>query len=61
MLDVDIALHDVISKEMMSNLNVLRLRVMYWVVGDLDCTLIVIVESNVLHIHVVVLECLLHP
>ena len=45
----------------MSYLNMLRLRVQYWVVGDLDCTLIVVVERNMLQVDAVVLEGLLHP
>ena len=61
MLDVDVALHHVIPKKMMSYLNVLCLRMLYGVVGDLDCTLIVAVERYMLQVDAVVLECLLHP
>ena len=61
MLDVDVALHHVIPKKMMSYLNVLRLRVLYWVVGDLDCTLIVAIERYILQVDVVVLAGLLYP
>ena len=61
MLAVDIALHHVIPEKMMSYLNVLCLRMLYWVVGDLDYTLIVAVERYMLQVDAVVLECLLHP
>lgn len=61
MLDVDVALHHVISKKMMFYLNMLRLCVLYWDVGDLDCTLVVTVEWNRLHVDVVVLQCLRNP
>ena len=48
MLDVDVVLHHIILKKMMSYLNMLRLRVLYRVVGDLDNTLIVVVERYML-------------
>ena len=61
MVDEDIALEDMVPKKMMTNLDVLGLRVMYWVVCNLDCTLIVAVERHILHVDAVVLEGLLHP
>ena len=61
MVDEDIALEDMVPKKMMTNLDVLGLRVLYWVVGNLDSTLIVTVERHILHVDVVVLEGLLHP
>ena len=61
MVDEDIALEDMVPKKMMTNLDVLSLRVLYWVVGNLDSTLIVTVERHILHVDVVVLEGLLHP
>ena len=59
MVDEDIALEDMVPKKMISNLDVLSLRVLYWVVCNLDCTLIVAVERHILHVDVVVLEGLL--
>ena len=50
-----------ITKKMMTNLDVLCLRVLNWVVTNLDGTLIVAVEWHVLHIDAIVLEGLLHP
>ena len=61
MLDVDVALHNMIPMKMMLYLNVLRLQVLNWVVGDRDRTLIVAVERNMLQVDAVVLEGLLHP
>ena len=52
---MDIALKDMVPKKMMTNLDVLCLRVLYWVVCNLDCTLIVAVEGHIHHIDVVVL------
>ena len=50
-----------ITKKMMTNLNVLCLRVLNWVVSNLDGTLIVTEERHILHVDAVVLESLLHP
>ena len=61
MLNRDVALQNMITKKMMTNLNVLCLRVLNWVVSNLDGTLIVTVERHILHVDAVVLESLLHP
>ena len=61
MLDGDVALQHMIAKKMMTNLNVLCLRVLNWVMRNLDGTLIVTVERHILHVDAVVLEGLLHP
>ena len=61
MVDEDIALEDMVPKKMMTNLDVLGLRVLYCVIGNLDSTLIVTVERHILHVDTVVLEGLLHP
>ena len=61
MLDGDIALQHMIMKKMMTNLYVLCLRVLNWVVSNLDGTLIVTEERHILHVDAVVLESLLHP
>ena len=61
MLDGDVALQHMITKKMMTNLNVLCLRVLNWVVSNFDGTLIVAEERHILHVDVVVLEGLLHP
>ena len=61
MVDEDIALEDMVPKKMMTNLDVLGLLVLYWVVCNVDITLIVKVERHILHVDAVVLEGLLHP
>ena len=61
MLNRNVALQHEITKKMMMNLNVLCLRVLKWVVRNLDSTLIVAVEWHILHIDAIVLEGLLHP
>ena len=61
MLNRDVALQHMITKKMMTNLNVLCLRVLNWVMSNLDGTLIVTEEWYNLHIDAVVLEGLLHP
>ena len=61
MVDEDIALEDMVSKKMMTNVDVLGLPALYWVVCNLDSTLIVTVERYILHVDVVALEGLLHP
>ena len=61
MADGDIALQHMITKKMMTNLDVLCLRVLNWVMSNLDGTLIVTVERHILHVDAVVLESLLHP
>ena len=61
MLDGDVALQHMITKKMMTNLDVLSLRVLNWIVSNLDGTLIVTEERHILHVDAVVLESLLHP
>ena len=61
MVDGDVALQHMVTKKMMTNLDVLCLRVLNWVMSNLDGTLIVIVEWHIFHVYTVVLECLLHP
>ena len=61
MFDRDVALEHMITKKMMTNLDVLGLRVLNWVMSNLDSTLIVTVERHILHVDAVVLESLLHP
>ena len=61
MEDGDIALQHMIAKKMMTNLDVLCLRVLNWIVSNLDSTLIVTVERHIVHIDAIVLESLLHP
>ena len=60
MLNRNVALQHMIVKKMMTNLNVLCLRVLNWVVSNLDGTLIVTEERHILHVDAVVLEGLLH-
>ena len=59
--DINIFLHDMISEKVMTDLNVLCLRVLNWVVGDLDGAFIVAVEWHLLQMNAIVFECLLHP
>ena len=50
-----------ISVKVMTNFNVLCLRVLNWVVGNLDGAFIVAVEWHMLQVNTIVLESLLHP
>ena len=59
MLNRNVALQHMITKKMMTNLNVLCLRVLNWVMRNLDGTLIITVEWHVLHVDAIVLEGLL--
>ena len=61
MVEEDIALHHMVRKKIMMNLEVLGLGVLNWVVSNLDGTLIITVERDILHVDAVVLEGLLHP
>ena len=61
MNDINILLHDMISEKVMTDLNVLCLRVLNWVVGNLDGAFIVVVEWHMLQLDAIVLESLLHP
>ena len=61
MNDINIFLHDMISEKVMMDLNVLCLRVLNWVVGDLDGAFIFAVEWHLLQMNVIDFECLLHP
>ena len=58
--DVNIFLHDMIFEKMVTNSNVLCLRVLNWIVGNLDSALVVAVECHMLHVDAIVFE-LLHP
>ena len=60
MNDINIFLHNMIFEKVMMNLNVLCLRMLNWVVGNLDGTLIVSVERHILQVYTIVLESLLH-
>ena len=59
--DINVFHHDMTSEKVMTDLNVLCLRVLNWVVGNLDGTSIVAVEWYLLQLDFIVLECLLHP
>ena len=61
MLDGDVALQHMITKKMMTDLNVLCLRVLNWVMSNLDSALIAAVERNILHVDAIVLKGLIHP
>ena len=59
--DINIFLHNMISEKVMTNFNVLCLRVLNWVVGNLDGAFVVAVEWHLLQMNAIVFECLLHP
>ena len=61
MLNRNVALQHMIVKKMMTNLNVLCLRVLDWIAGYLDGTFVVAEERDLLQIDAIVLESLLHP
>ena len=61
MNDIDIFLHDMISEKVMTNFNVLCLRVLDWIVGYLDGTFVVAEKRYLFQIDAIVLESLLHP
>ena len=59
--DINVFLHNMISEKVMTNFNVLCLRVLNWVVGNLDGAFVVAVEWHLLQMNAIVLEHLLHP
>ena len=59
--DINVFLHNMISEKVMMNFNVLCLRVLNWVIGNLDGAFIVAVEWHLLQMNAIVFECLLHP
>ena len=61
MNDINVFLVDMISEKVMTDLNVLCLRVLNWVVGNLDGAFNVAVEWHMLQMDAIVLESLLHP
>ena len=61
MNDVNIFLHGMISEKVMTSFNVLCLRVLNWIVGNLDGAFVVAVEWHLLHMNAIVFGCLLHP
>ena len=61
MNDVNIFLHDMIFEKVMTNFNVLCLRVLDWIVGYLDGTFVVAEERYLFQVNAIVLESLLHP
>ena len=61
MVDENVSLQHMIMKKVVTNLNMLRLGMLHWVVGNLDSPLIVAEERDFLHTDTIVLEGLLHP
>ena len=59
--DINVFLHDMISEKVMTNFNVLCLRVLDWIVGNLDGAFIVTEERYLFQIDAIILESLLHP
>ena len=54
--DINIFLHDMISEKVMTNFNVLCLRVLDWIVGNLDGAFVVAEERYLFQIDAIVLE-----
>ena len=61
MVDGDAALQHMVMKKMMMNLDVLCLRVLNWIVSNLDGAFVVAVKWHLLQMNAIVLEYLLHP
>ena len=61
MNDSNVFLHDMISEKVMTDLNVLCLRVLDWIVSNLDSAFVVAEERYLFQIDAIVLESLLHP
>ena len=61
MLNNNILSSNMIAKEMMPDLNVLGARMLNWILGNLDRTLIVTEKRDVLDLDAIVLQRLLHP
>ena len=58
--DINIFLDNMISEKVMTDLNVLCLRVLNWILGNLDGAFIVAEEWHILHVDAIILESLLH-
>ena len=52
---------NVISEKVMMDLNVLCLRVLNWIVGNLEGAFIVAIEWHIFQVDAIILESLLHP
>ena len=61
MVDGDVALQHMVTKKIMTNLDVLCLQVLNWILGNLDGAFIVAEEWHILHVDAIILESLLHP
>ena len=61
MNDINVFLQHMISEKMMTDLNVLCLRVLNMIVSNLDGAFIIAVEGHHLLVDAIVLEILLHP
>ena len=59
--EMDITLLHMLSNEVMTNLDVIRLGVENGVVGDLDSTLIVTKKRHLVEVESIILHCLPHP
>ena len=59
--DINVFLQHMISEKVMMNFNVLCLRVLNWVVGNLDGAFVLAVEWYLLQMDAIVLKCVLHP
>ena len=61
MNDINVFLVDLISEKVMTDLNVLSLQVLNWILGKLDGAFIVTEEWHVLRVDAIILKSSLHP
>ena len=61
MANLNVFALNMISKKMVTNVNMLRSRVLHWIVSNLDGTLIVTNQRNFLHMNTIILQRLLKP
>ena len=61
MLKINVSFSNMISNEMMTNFNMLSLRMLYGIVSNLNSTLIVTKQWNMFHIDPIIFQSLGHP
>src|ERR1041385_2151393 len=61
MTDNNIFSLNVISKKMMTNINMLRSRVLHWIMGNFVSTLVIRKQWNFLHKNTIIFQRLLEP
>ena len=60
-LKIDVSFSNMILNEMMTNLNMLSLRMLQGIVSDLNGTLIITKQWNMFHIYPIIFKSLGHP